>query len=106
MDLEIDAATARKIVIGAWLGLLAWQIFTEIGSTSNPHKPWPRPSLLLPGAAAYTLIGAASEIAPPIAALTAVGLTVGALLAGPSMLNQAATALQGLTARASQATGG
>lgn len=98
---NIDAQTARKIVIGAWCGLLAWQIFTEITSPSNPHQPWPRPSILLPGAAAYTIIGAAAEILPGIAALTAIGLTVGSLLSGPDMLTKAGQALSQLSARAS-----
>lgn len=99
---SIDKATARKIVIGSWCGLLAWQIFTEITSSKNPHQPWPRPSILLPGAAAFTVLGAGAEILPGIVALVSVGLTLGALVSGPDMLNQAAQGLQTLTERANK----
>jgi hypothetical protein len=82
----ISKAAGQKWIIGLWFLLLASQVIREYngmaaGTIQPDTRPFPRPCVLLGGAAAFTVLGVMAEFLPTIAALTGAGLTLGVLMA-------------------------
>lgn len=70
--------TPQRIVLGAWLAMIG---LATVRAVAGPQKGLPAPSVYLGSAVLFTLLYGASSFVGPLAAVTAVGVDVGALLA-------------------------
>jgi hypothetical protein len=91
--------TPQRIVLGAWLAMIG---LATVKAVAGPQKGLPAPSVYLGSGVLFTALYGAAAFLGPLAAVTAVAVDVGALLApylgqqtGP--LNQLAGFLDGLS---------
>lgn len=96
--MNISPAFARNAILGMWLGAIAIVTYKEFGNPSNPGRPLPRPCKLIPAAIGYTGLGLLAEVAPPIAFLVALGITVGEIVMDAGTSGAASTILYQLAA--------
>jgi hypothetical protein len=88
---------ARRAVMVMFLGAVAIVVWKEWGNQNNDGRPLPRPCKLIPVAIGYTGLGLISELVPALAAMLALGLTVGELVSDAGISGASGTVLSGLS---------